>query len=298
MSAMLNPDDPLFVGLVGAGPWARFVHAPMFAHHPRTTLVGIWARRLDAAEELASANGASGFQTFDQLLGACDAIAFAVPPDVQCELAIAAAKAGKALLLEKPIALDVDAARRLADAVDDAGVGSQVVLTWRYAAAFRSFLEDVAASEPIGGRGHLISGSALAGPFVTPWRQQHGKLLDLGPHVVDGLDAALGTIINVRAHGDVHRWVGLLLAHESGVVSEASLSARSRIEPFRAGIEVYTQDGVFEVDCAAAAGLGTFSTIVDEFVDTASGTPHPLNVHRGVYLQRVLDQAANDLTVR
>jgi len=291
-------EGPLRVGVVGAGPWARLVHAPMLAHHPGTTLAGVWARRPDVATELAEAHGAPGFARLDELLDACDAVAFAVPPDVQAELGVVAARAGKALLLEKPIALDLDGAQRLADAVGAAGVGSQIVLTWRYTAAIRAFLTEVAASAPIGGRGQFVSGTALGGPFATPWRLEHGCLLDLGPHLVDLLDAALGPVVGVRAHGDSTRWLGLLLEHESGVVSEASLSMSSAVHPARAGVEVYTASGVLEVDAAEVAGPGTFVTVVDELIETARGAPHPLDVQRGLHLQRLLDRAGRDLAAR
>jgi len=299
MSAPPIPNGPLRVGVVGAGPQARLVHAPGFAHDPRTTLAGIWARRPEAAHELASAHGTVACESYDELLDGSDAVAFAVPPDVQAELAVIAARAGKALLLEKPIALDLDAAQRLADAVDDARVGSQVVLSWRYADAVRAFLAAVASCEPIGGRGHFVSGSALGGPFATPWRLEQGPLLDLGPHVIDTLDAALGPVVGVRAHGDRHRWVGLLLDHESGLTSEVSLAARSNVDPARAGAEVYTEEGVIEVDAAAAVGPDDMvATLVGELVDTARGVPHPLDVHRGLHLQRVLNDAARDLASR
>ena len=45
---------PLRVGLVGAGPWASMVHAPMLARNPKTELVGVWARRETAAQSLAA----------------------------------------------------------------------------------------------------------------------------------------------------------------------------------------------------------------------------------------------------
>ena len=288
----------LRVGVVGAGPWAQLVHAPMLAGHSGTTLAGVWARRPEAATEVAAANDAPAFDDYDALLDACDAVAFAVPPDVQSDLAVRAARAGKTLLLEKPLALDVDAARRLVDAVDDAGVGSQLVLSWRYAAAVRSFLDAVAASEPIGGRGHFLSGAALGGLFATPWRLEHGPLLDLGPHVVDTLDAALGPVVDVRARGDSRRWVGLLLEHEGGLSSEVSLSMRTSVEPMRAGAEVYTETGAFEVDAAASVGPDAIATVVDELIATAAGTPHPLDVHRGLHLQQVLDAARRDLAGR
>jgi predicted dehydrogenase len=113
------------VGLVGAGPWAQLVHGPVLVAGPETHLVGVWARRPDAASELASHLGVRPFDRYEDLLDACQAVAFSVPPAVQAELAATAARRGKALLLEKPIADDLNSARRLADAVGEAGVVSQ-----------------------------------------------------------------------------------------------------------------------------------------------------------------------------
>ena len=283
----------LRVGLVGAGPWARMVHAPTLAAHPGTELAAVWARRPDQAAEVAAAHGGVACDELDGLLGRCEAVVFAVPPDVQADLGVRAAQAGKALLLEKPVALDVAAAHRLADAVDAAGVGSQIVLTWRYAAATRRFLAELTGT-PLGGRGWFVSGTALGGPFVTPWRQAHGKVLDLGPHVLDLLGAAMGEIVEVRALGDPHRWVALLLAHQSGAVSSASLSG-SCPGPASAGVEVRTDHDRFALDTNAALDGTTFTTVLDEFVRTAAGEPHPLDVHHGVHLQRLLELATRDL---
>ena len=41
--------EPVAVGLIGAGPWARMAHAPMLAKSPHTRLAGVWARRPEAA---------------------------------------------------------------------------------------------------------------------------------------------------------------------------------------------------------------------------------------------------------
>ncbi|HYD09206.1 MAG TPA: Gfo/Idh/MocA family oxidoreductase, partial [Acidimicrobiales bacterium] len=98
---------PVRVGVVGAGPWASMVHAPVLAHSPTTELVGVWARRPEAAAEVATRNGAVAYDDVDALIDACDAVAFAVPPDVQAAIAVRAARAGKHLLLEKPIAMGV-----------------------------------------------------------------------------------------------------------------------------------------------------------------------------------------------
>src|ERR671919_595600 len=126
---------------------------PVPAAGPETHLVGVWARRPDAAMELAGRLGVRPFGRYEDLVDACQAVAFSVPPAVQAELAATAARRGKALLLEKPVAEDLDGALRLADAVGEAGVVSQVVLSWRYAAPVRAFLEAAARLEVIGGRG-------------------------------------------------------------------------------------------------------------------------------------------------
>ena len=284
------------VGVVGAGPWATMVHAPVFSAGPETELSGVWARRPEAAQAIVDRHGGEVYADVDALLAASDVVAFAVPPDVQAGIGVQAAEAGKALVLEKPIALTLPDAERLAAAA--AGVPTLVVLSWRYAAAVRAYLADVAATAPLGGRAIFASGAALGGPFATPWRLEHGPLFDLGPHVLDLLDAAMGTIVDVRAAGDPLGWITLACTHESGVTSAASLTMSTGIQPHRAGIEVYTADRVLELDCASAVGVEAFSTLRAELAElVANGTTHPsLGVERGLHLQRLIDAAARQLS--
>ena len=284
----------LRVGVVGAGPWAMFVHAPMFAVHPRTELTAVWSRRLGAAEEVATPLGAVAHDSFDHFLDAVDAVSFAVPPDVQADLAVAAARAGKAILLEKPVALDLPAAEVLADEVGRAGVPTQLVLTWRYRPDVRALLSAVPSTRVIGAQARFLTDGFLGGMFATPWRLDRGPLFDLGPHVVDLLDAALGPVVGIRAHGDPRRWIGLLLDHEGGAASEASLTGHSPVDHPRVGVEVHTTDGVLEVDLSGFDPV-VLTTVVDEFVETAHGRPHPLDLGRGLHLQRLLTRAAADL---
>ncbi|MYV98067.1 Gfo/Idh/MocA family oxidoreductase, partial [Streptomyces sp. SID3343] len=115
--------EPVAVGLVGAGPWAERVHAPVFAAGPQTRLAAVWARRPDAAQRLAERYDAVACTEYDDLLDRCEAVVFAVAPEAQPALAERAAQAGKAVLLEKPVADNLDAARRLADAI---GLGDDV----------------------------------------------------------------------------------------------------------------------------------------------------------------------------
>lgn len=288
--------EPVRVGLVGAGPWAQLVHAPTFAAGPDTTLAGVWARRPDAAAVVAGPNHAPVFEDLDALIDACDAVAFAVPPAVQADLAVRVARAGRAVLLEKPIAADLAGAERLAAAVAENGVVSQVLFTWRYTTAVRRFLDEAAALAPFGGRASFVGSALLGGPFATPWRLEEGALLDLGPHIIDLLDAALGPVTRVRAHGDPHRWVGLLLDHEGGAVSEASLTAASAHEPMLVTTEVFGPTGGTRVDGSTAVDADTFPTVARELAAAVrSGTSPALDVHHGLRIQRLLDAAATDL---
>jgi predicted dehydrogenase len=289
--------EPVSVGLVGAGPWASLVHAPVLASSPHTRLAGIWARRPEASAELAARHGTDAVASFDALLDRCEAVAFAVPPDVQAPLAIDAARAGKHLLLEKPIALDLDSAQRLADAVHESGVRSLIVLSWRYASSVRRFLADAATFDAIGGRGVFVSGALLGGMFATPWRLERGPLLDLGPHVLDLLDAALGRIVDVRAAGNGIDWVELALRHDGGAVSGASLCATSALQPHRAGVELYSRAGVLELDCTTAVGPEAFASLAEELATSIrDDRPHELDVDRGLHLQGLLSSAEAQLS--
>ena len=291
----------LRVGLVGAGPWADMFHAPMLAAGPRTSLAAVWARRPEAAEELAASYDAQPFSSYDDLLGACDAVAFAVPPPVQAQLAPRAARAGKHLLLEKPLAFTLEGAEGIAAAVDAAGVQSLLMLRNRFTAEGRAFVADARAGGAIGALARFVSGAALPGsPFATPWRVELGAMFDLAPHAIDLLDAALGPVTGLSAAGDPLRWLGLTLEHEGGAVSQVALSITAPGEPAPFRIEARTRQGVVVFDGAASdEDTGVQEAITTAFAEAAdSGAPHPLDVHRGVFLQRCMSEALAGLPAR
>jgi predicted dehydrogenase len=291
------------VGLVGAGPWAGMLHAPMLAGGPETRLAGVWARRPEAARALAEAHGARAVGSLEELWEVCEAVAFAVPPDVQAELASAAARAGKHLLLDKPVALTVAAAEHLAAEVAEAGVVSQLVLTNRYGPRVREFLAGAEGFAVVGARCASLSGALLPGSaFATPWRRRHGALLDVGPHLFDLLEAAIGPIEEVSGRGDPLRWTSLTCRHGGGEVSEVSMS-----------ISLPLAETVFE--CVLYGPSGTLAyrrppdqpsvmtelseaaaTLRREFAEAVtSGISPALDVNRGLRLQRLIDAATRSL---
>jgi predicted dehydrogenase len=268
------------------------VHARVLAAGPETLLTAVWARRPEAARETAAPHGAAVAATFEELLDTCEAIAFSVPPSVQAELAPRAAEAGKALLLEKPLGLDLPSARRLVDAVDASGVVSQLVLTNRYHPATRRFLAEARALDVSGARSCFLGGAFLGGDFATPWRLEHGALLDLGPHVLDLLDAALGPIVRVRATGDPRRWVELTCEHDGGAVSQASLSGSVHVERGINRVELFGRHPALVFDGGALDHEESWPVLRREFATAVrSGRSGELDAHRGLRLQTLIAQA-------
>lgn len=284
------------VGLAGAGPWARMVHAPLLGSGPETRLTGVWSRTAGHAEALAAEHGVRAYPSFDALLADVDAVAIAVAPAAQPELAVRAANAGKALLLEKPLGLSVEAAREIAAAVRTNGVGSIMLLTYRFADIVREFLADAATLTPTGGRACFISGAFLGGAFAGGWRLEHGALLDVGPHILDLVEAALGPVVDIRGHGDPRQWVGLLLTHENGAYSEVTISCASAIEPSRTEVEIYGRERSISVDARAGARAASFARLRAEFAHVArTGDAHECDAHRGVVIQDLVARATRAL---
>jgi predicted dehydrogenase len=220
-----KPPYPLRVGLVGAGPWAMRAHIPLLTGGPETELVGVWARRLDRAQAVAAATGCIPYDRLDRMFTACDAVAFAVPPDVQPVLAIQAANAGLALLLDKPLALDVASAHAVRDAVVAAGVSTVHFLTYEFHPETRAFLAAAQARDWLAADARFLTGSFLPGnPFATPWRLEQGPLADLGPHALDLVEHAVGPISRVDAASQTADWTSVICRHIAGAISTISLS--------------------------------------------------------------------------
>ena len=203
------------------GYWAKITHAPAIASTPGAELVAVWGRDQAAAAALAAEYGATAHADFGAFLDRVDAVAFAVPPDVQAPLAIQAARMGKHLLLEKPVALSADEADKLVAAVEEAQVASVVFFTWRFNTEIRAWLTDEQARGGWSGEGWSGGAAMWLGtslepdnPFNTPWRREKGALWDLGPHLVGMLWACLGPVTEVTAVAGKADVVHLVLRHD------------------------------------------------------------------------------------
>jgi predicted dehydrogenase len=215
-------------GLLGTGYWAAETHAAAIVAAPDTTLAGVWGRDPTKAAALAERYGIRPYEDVDELFAAVDAVAIALPPDVQAPLAARAARAGKHLFLDKPLALTVEAADEVVAAVDAAGVGSVVFFTSRFNPPAVEFLRTAAATGGWDGGRATLLGSLAGSPYDTsPWRHEYGGLWDVGPHALSLLIPVLGSVAGISAVLGPHQTTTALLTHDSGAVSTMTLSLAS-----------------------------------------------------------------------
>ncbi|CAM5720009.1 Gfo/Idh/MocA family oxidoreductase OS=Streptomyces alboniger OX=132473 GN=CP975_01590 PE=4 SV=1 [Streptomyces alboniger] len=285
----------LRIGLVGTGPWATTTHAPALAKHPDIDFSGVWGRRTEAAATLAAAHDTAVHQDVDDLFAASDAVAFAVPPDVQAPLAARAAAAGCHLLLDKPVATAPDAARQLAQAVERAGVASVVFFTLRFDAVMSAWLAEQRAT------GGWFTGRADwygafyrpdgAAVFSSPWRESRGGLWDVGPHALSMLLPVLGDVSEVTAARGPRDTVHLILRHTSGASSTAALSLTAPEKGAGLAVELRGEHGIAVLPEWRGAGDAIGSAIDGLVSAVRTGTADPCDIRFGVRVTEILAQA-------
>jgi len=294
--------SPLRFGLVGTGYWARIAHAPVLASTEGIELAAVWGRNPGAAAELAAGYHAIAHENLAAFLDAVDGVAFAVPPGVQAPIATRAARAGKHLLLEKPIALSEADADELVEAAEQNRVASVVFFTLRFQPQIRAWLADVTARGGwLGGIAAWFGSSLLeSSPFNTPWRREKGALWDLGPHAVSLLWAVLGPVTSVTADAGPEDVAHLVLHHQGGPSSVVTVT-QSGGEAAR-GFEGYIWGGSGQADVPAPADdpAVPLRTALTELAQNArSGrTHHPCDVRFGRDVGRVLAAAQRQLDER
>ncbi|MFI6683709.1 Gfo/Idh/MocA family protein [Streptomyces sp. NPDC050485] len=289
------------IGLLGTGPWAVATHAPALAAHPGVDFAGVWGRRPEAAAALAAEHGVTVYENADALFADCDAVAFALPPDVQAPLAVRAAAAGCHLLLDKPVATSVEGARAVAAAAERAQVASVVFFTLRFARETAAWVARQAAVDGwFTGRaqwyGSLFIPGADRGPYAaSPWRGEKGALWDVGPHALAVLTGVLGEVTGLTAAAGPGDTAHLILRHASGASSTADLSFTA--PPAAAGVEVAVLGAAGAAVMPGWSGaLDAFGAAVDALLGAArTGVPHPCDARYGARVTELLAQAEEQL---
>lgn len=282
-------------GVLGTGHWATVTHAAALSTHPSATLAGVWGRSPERAADLGSRYGVPAYADVDALLRDVDAVAIALPPDVQAPLAVRAARAGKHLLLDKPLALDPAAADEVVAAADAAGVASVVFFTNRFVPSIAAFLRDNAA---VGGwyaaHGTMYTSIFQPGnPYAdSAWRKQHGGLWDLGPHALSVITPLLGPVVDLSAAEGPRDTAHLLLRHEGGAASTLSLTLDAAPEATSFGFSYFGEHGATTLPPWDATQPEAFGNAVSALLEAATtGVRNACDASFGAHVVRVLAAA-------
>ncbi len=194
-------------GIVGAGIIAA-VHADAIALLPGARLVAVTDVAAGAARDFAAARGCAAEPSLDDLLARrdVDVVCVCVPSGLHAEVGVRAAKAGKHLVVEKPLDVTLEAADRLLAAARRAGVTLTVMSQHRFDPGVTELKRLIGD----GALGRLVLGEASTkwyrtqayydgAPWRGTWAMDGGALLNQGIHYVDLLRWCMGPAVEVTA---------------------------------------------------------------------------------------------------
>jgi len=205
---------PLNIGIIGCGKIAQVRHIPEYAANPLARLYGFFDRSRDrAAQAAAVAPGAVVYDSWRTLLDdpAIDAVSICTANTSHAEIAIEALKAGKHVLLEKPMATTLDDCERVVEAAQSSGCLLMIDHNQRFTKAHqlaRNLFQAGAIGELVTfrttfGHGGPETWSVDPGPntwFFDANQTTMGAIGDLGVHKTDLLHFLTGhRITEVRA---------------------------------------------------------------------------------------------------
>jgi len=236
---------PLRVAALGMGWWSD-VLADAVKRSSAIELVACYTRSEDKRRAFADTYHCRAAGSYEEILEdrAIDAIINTTPNSAHLETTRMAARAGKHVFLDKPIANTVADGQAIADVCRQAGV----VLALGYQRRRESHFRWVKAEIEAGRFGRLvqaecnISRDRLATFDPTSWRytaagMPGGVMLQIGIHYVDVLEMLLGPVVRVSARlaqlvlpGDNPDVANMILEHDNGAISNLTASYASASE--------------------------------------------------------------------
>ncbi len=165
---MANEHKRFGLGVVGAGMGAKPHALALNALRDTIDVRGVWRRNAAELEHFCAAYNFPAAESYEALLAdpSVDAILVLTPPNAREDIVAVAARAGKHVLMEKPVERSTEAAERIVKLCDDAGVKLGVIFQHRFRAASRALAAQVASG---------TLGALCAAHLVVPWwRPQQG----------------------------------------------------------------------------------------------------------------------------
>src|SRR3954466_15902066 len=285
-----SASPPLRVAVIGVGRIGH-MHAELLARRvPGLALAAVYDAVPDVAQTVGAELGADVPETVDELLSAADveAVAICSSTPTHAPLIEQAARAGKAILCEKPVSLTLAEVDRALAAVTAAGVPFQIGFNRRFDPAHQAVRDAVAAGEVGAPPLARISSRDPAAPPLEYSRVSGGLFLDMTVHDFDMARYVTGSEVTevyargavritpeLAAFGDADTAV-VTLTHANGCLTVID-NSRQAVYGYDQRVEAFGAGGV-----AASENPPAHTAVVRD----ANGTRGPLLPH--FFLERYL----------
>jgi UDP-N-acetyl-2-amino-2-deoxyglucuronate dehydrogenase len=217
---------PYGFGIIGCGMIARF-HAQAIADVRGAKLAACFDQFPQAADKLAESTGCKAYHKLDDMLAdpAVDIVTIGTPSGAHMEPAVAAARAGKHVIVEKPLEITLRRCDQIIAECQKAGV----VLSTVFPSRFHDSSQELKRAVDSGRFGRLTLGDAYvkwyrsqayydSGAWRGTWELDGGgALMNQAIHSVDMLAWLMGPVVEVRAKT-------ALVAHERIAVEDVALA--------------------------------------------------------------------------
>ncbi len=197
--------DPIGVGVIGAGVGRR--HAPGFAADPRVSHVALCdtdeEKLKERAEEAGTDDLTTDWRTFIER-DDIGLVSVASPDHLHCQMAVAALNAGKHVLCEKPMAMNLAECRHMIDAAERSGCKLIVNNVLRFYERFqyvKQIVDDGVLGDIYAAEGDYLHNTL--GLIKNGWRgpHRHSCATGGGVHLIDLLRWIVGEFDEAMCYG-------------------------------------------------------------------------------------------------
>lgn len=295
------------VGIVGTG-WVSGEHIRAFEVNANTKVIALCGRTKDAAKAKAAECGieCEVFDNYEKMLAHPDVkiVSIATPPHLHKDEAVAAAQAGKHIMLEKAMATTIEDTKAIRDAVAKAKVKSVVNFVLRWNPLFEIIKAQI-ADDAIG---EIMMGEVDYFHGIGPWYKQFAwnikkdvgvsSLMSAGCHALDGLRWFMGgeieEVFQYATYGKGEPFKGYeyapttctLLKFKDGRIGKVA-SCIECIQPYVFNINLVGAHGTIKNNNIYSkkkmAGQTSWATVPTILPDSGDVTHHPF-VHEAAHL--------------
>lgn len=261
------------IAIIGCGAIAKTRHAPGVADHPKASLYAVCDPVRENADGLAAAYHTKAVYDMAEVLGdpQVDAVIICTPERFHCDNVVAALRAGKDVLCEKPLAMTVQEGRTILDAWEKSGRRLMVAFGQRLTPGHQTakrLLEQGTIGKPLAFRTALahrgVEYATIEGPSPDFYDRKLSGIgdvmlsvgchrMDLMPYLLGGriraVSALLPTLDKTYADGrpiDAADHAMLTMELDNGVVGTVWISWCDYGKPERATV-IYGTQGVMTI---------------------------------------------------